>query len=658
MADWRIFSGNTEVIDKRRKKWYESLDGKRLEWEELAAAKSTNEVLKKVKPVPLYQYIVNYLLYVWEGRKEKIIRYEQAIGELTEHVSESFKRNGMPEKNCEKSHIKEILTTEWSREWDSFEKAASDRIFELALGLCLPADDVEQLLQKAVKRAGFNYYAPEELLVYCALRFQMKDCFRCYQALCRDYNAVIPFHSKKSEPDFESTVEIKNRMIKALEKNMSAGCLYSTTAYEPGTLNPELKKFFALHKAKIPSKRTAAVVFEKLYNRFIKVHEKELLDFKISERGNEEYAQTVLKVEYDADCDIFLPAGSVFYSLKGKEKKQIRFKLEQEKKLPQKEMIEIVIPAVGTEKYVVCTAKKTTPGYIRKGEELLPEKKALENGVVSANTMGTFKYSGKPGSMGKARGIICALCIPGTKLPAGTKFFFNQYTYETEQECTALASAEITVRSEIPCVNGEKLAGTGEVKYMESPPKGIISVSNAKPVHMKMPTNRISKELFRDYLYLGNASCMDTPEKKIDRTLLGKWFTETEIKSSRFSDIQRQAGSGAQYSRKEMVRSEVRRCDIITLAFLNFCTDVEAESEEYIMEAEPEAVYQDFLLYVNPLLKECAMMPFYLQNPYEYMLAYLMQTDTPLDSLRNMWKIVNLGKEGANEQKKGQNTSK
>lgn len=39
------------------------------------------------------------------------------------------------------------------------------------------------------------------------------------------------------------------------------------------------------------------------------------------------------------------------------------------------------------------------------------------------------------------------------------------------------------------------------------------------------------------------------------------------------------------------------------------------------------------------------MMPFYLQNPYEYLLAYLIQTDTPVDSLRNMWKIVNAGKE-------------
>ena len=38
MTDHRVFSGYTEKIDEQRKAWYEQLAGKRLEWEDLAAA--------------------------------------------------------------------------------------------------------------------------------------------------------------------------------------------------------------------------------------------------------------------------------------------------------------------------------------------------------------------------------------------------------------------------------------------------------------------------------------------------------------------------------------------------------------------------------------------------------------------------------------------
>ena len=77
----------------------------------------------------------------------------------------------------------------------------------------------------------------------------------------------------------------------------------------------------------------------------------------------------------------------------------------------------------------------------------------------------------------------------------------------------------------------------------------------------------------------------------------------------------------------------------------------------HVPGSEPETVYQDFLRYVNPLLRQCGMMPFYLENPYERLLAYLMQTDTPVDSLRNMWKIVNARKGDENDESVGKNTA-
>ena len=46
MTDHRVFSGYTEKIDEQRKTWYEQLAGKRLEWEDLAAARSTKMCIR------------------------------------------------------------------------------------------------------------------------------------------------------------------------------------------------------------------------------------------------------------------------------------------------------------------------------------------------------------------------------------------------------------------------------------------------------------------------------------------------------------------------------------------------------------------------------------------------------------------------------------
>ena len=650
MADSRVFSGYTQTIEDKMAKWYEGLAGEKMEWEELAAAESTNDLLRKLKTVPLYQYIVNYLLYMWEGREEKVHICEETVEELTAHVTETFRSNGMPEKKCTYAHIREMLTTEWSRSWDSFDRAASGRIFELGLGLGLPVGDVEELLQKAVKRAGFNYYNSEELLVYCTLRFCEKNHYRCFQALMRDYGNIEPSEQKREKVHFNSTEEVRDQMTELLEHSMSGSEVYSSEECIPGTLNPELKKFFARYKAAVPQTRTASVIFMELFRQFTEVHEQEILDFKRMDRSTEEYAEAVLKVEYDAQREIHLPEGTVFYAVKGRERRHIQFILENETLLPRMETVEVRIPVQGTEAYKISLAKKKTPGYAGKGEELFPDQVAVRAGVISAYTASTLKYTGQVGEMRRAAGEIYAVCRPGTDIPAGTKFRIDNYTYETPKSVTANASGEVTVRSMAPSKEGAVIAETGEIRYIDNAVDGILVVYNEKPAKRKKTTEKITKELFRDFLYVKDAQRLDASERQIDGTLIGSWFTETEITSKRFSDIQRQADGTKQQKKNGMVNPEVRRCDIITMAFLNFCMDSDYQPyEECVMENDTEAVYKDFLIYVNGYLRKCGMMPFYLQNPYECMLAYLMQTDTPVDSLRNMWKIVNAGKEGADD---------
>lgn len=650
----RVSSGYTKVIDEQRRDWYEKLGEEKLEWEDLAGAESTNDLLRMLGNVPLYRYLVNYLLSVWEGKDLEEIPFETAVSELTERVSKAFRANGMPEKKCSEVYVRSMLSTEWSRKWDSFEKKASARIFELGLGLGLPAQDVEMLLQKAAKRAGFNYYDSEELAVYCALQFCKENHYRCCQALRRDYEKIASDKQAEGEVVFSSTTEVRDQIVEAVEKSVWEKGVYSTKDFSPGTMNPELEQFFAKHKAAAVKTRTAAVVFMELLKKFIKEHRGSILAFKQTERVAEEYAETVLKVEYDARHEIMLPKGSVFYAVKheNKQERHVRFILEEAAALPQREAIEVVIPVRGIQPYAVCAEKKKTPGYAGKGTELNPDENAARAGVLSARTDTTLRYSGNPGEEKYAEGNIRAVCLPGTEIPEGTVFSADGYTYKTLKSCKAYASEMIGVRAMEPSKKGKKLAETGEVRYMENEPEGILSISNSKPVYRKemLDKDGISIALFRDFLYVKDAQRMDKNERNIDSSLLGPWFTETEITDTRFTNIQKQAGEKDPMERKKMQHSEVRRCDIITLVFLNFCMDEDFQPiEEQVVEENAEYVYQDFVLEVNKYLRKCGMMPFYLQNPYECLLAYLIQTDSPAESLRNMWKIVSARKEGVDD---------
>ena len=49
----RVSSGYTKVIDEQRRDWYEKLGEEKLEWEDLAGAESTNDLLRMLGNVPL-----------------------------------------------------------------------------------------------------------------------------------------------------------------------------------------------------------------------------------------------------------------------------------------------------------------------------------------------------------------------------------------------------------------------------------------------------------------------------------------------------------------------------------------------------------------------------------------------------------------------------
>lgn len=644
MTERNVFSGETEMIDSMRAKWYADLNDDRLEWEDLAASRSINDFLGRLKVVPLYRYLVNYLIFVYFEADFEHVPAEKALDLLVKKVQGEYRKNGMPAELCTPRHIREMLTTEWSREWDNFENASTQRIFELALGLNLSEEDVEKFLKKAIKRPGFNYYDSEELLMYCVLRYQKNDRCRCYQALKRDYGKLKASAGhgvnagSVSKPG--GTEKVRDRLELIME-----GPIYRNDCFETEYLNRRLADFLAEQKSSVITCRTAALVFEELFHKFVEEHRKEILDFKNLYHGSEEFAETMLQVTYDASKTRKLPKNTVFYaeSPRKKEKDQIiRFVNTEDIFLPACENRTVTIPIQSCEQYRIEKEKKQTPGYIGKKEELILEN-PTEIRLTNIKTATTIKFVGKPGESAYASGELTAEAPVGTQIPEGTLFRFGEYLYRSTKEVNTQASISVKVRCTSPYREKTEITGTDTIHFMEKPIAGILSITNPKPVKMKVPTDTISTELFREFLYMDLAEELEGPEQQIDKNLLGRWFTETEITSARFTKIRKQIEGDDRITRKEMQKNEVKRSDIITLAFLCFCMD-DSMSVSWKMEADAEMIYQDFLLEVNELLEKCGMMPFYLENPYECLLAYLIQTDSPVDSLRNLWKIVHSGR--------------
>ena len=128
MGSERVFSNHTTSLNDDKGDWTAAYAEKKMNWEEFVQIESTAELLEKTDHTPLYQYFVNYLFYTWEGRDPKDEVYkdyvisETDIADLIEKVAKAFRDNGMPSGKCSKKEVRRMLTSEWDRNWDNFEK--------------------------------------------------------------------------------------------------------------------------------------------------------------------------------------------------------------------------------------------------------------------------------------------------------------------------------------------------------------------------------------------------------------------------------------------------------------------------------------------------------------------------------------------------------
>ena len=132
----------------------------------------------------------------------------------------------------------------------------------------------------------------------------------------------------------------------------------------------------------------------------------------------------------------------------------------------------------------------------------------------------------------------------------------------------------------------------------------------------------IKYSLFQEYLY-GMELCES--DKKINRKLLGDWFQMSKIDDNTRSFFDKRS-------------DERKRAVILTLLFLKFVGEWE-NIEAY--DRDTLYMFREFEEEVDEILGQCGMQKFYMGNPYDALLAFLLvTTDTPIDTLRFLWAVV------------------
>ncbi len=712
-----IFGGGTISLDtavkdqaaRPLKEWLGFIERSHrpMEWEEFLCKMSVDDLLQSLHVMPLYQYLINYLIFRYNYDKimpeaadikfrKGLFAYidhqynggslpvkaqgdddllgdpkswERLLDELVLLMKTAFAENDFGEGDEDAKgaltkedlitdqQLKNMLTKEPNEKDKLIDIHKRDRIFRLALGLALPAEDVELLIQTALHRRGFNYYDRDEFLMYCVLKYEKHSPYRCYMALQRDY-AKLP--RQENEKEWTGQTVAVRRLVDDLFQDHTITEIYTDALSDQyRVLNPKMKQILMKHKAIHPRQRTAVDAFIRLYNRVSQLYQNEMNAYQGTIQSFVGHGRGFLDVFYDPSEKVEIPEGTLFYAqdksaVSGKNYFRTLKDYIFEKSDDGFGEVDVCVQGVLAQE--IMTDKKKTPGYQKKGVYLVP--KAADPRIRTIETISTLKYVGHPGTRAYAQGQVRVCCLCGTKISKNTIFqvqdeLKNIYEYEVTEDVIAKASKTIEIVSVHP--QGEKAdicAKTGTITGIEQDLRGVYSVSNPKPVHVfREDTSdaggRDKRSEFRRYLYYQAPE--DILYEHITPEYIGKWFYDTEIKDDRFSNIFNQK---AKFSRKkneipedEKGSQPVRRSDLLTMVFMIVCRDdFWDRRHQALKQARPyEEVLSYFVLQADKILNRCGMGDFYLGNPYEALLAFLIITDTPVDSLRNIWRVAKDG---------------
>lgn len=587
-----------------------------LEWEDLASIKQTSELLEQLQDIPLYWYKMNYLMYTYrekfqgEEAQELIQKWENGTDFKKEFftyigkaVRKELKRSAYADSDYEKlidmiiNCMKEdrdifypqgkvsdgLIFDTWSQEQKNL-----DSLFNLALIVNMSEETFEEFLKKGMRRSGFNFYNPNEVIMYCVLKYgeagMKKESF---QALKEFYSHLEACDSGNR---YNYSLEIKEKIDDKL-RNIDGYRLFRDTSCKE--ISPEMKELLQALKNSEPDTRTILEVYQDLKEKAIFRNGWDILSYDQQTDMLQNCAKGKLQIKYDGN-KITIPKKTQFYFLEKRpdaneeEEKyyKVKFITTENKILPKKEGI-----SVGEVEVESLTPEST---FDRNGEKV----------VVPSNTI----FSQEEGK--ELPGIL--------EITNGTR---------------RIKAVQESVRLSMLRIDNSKLfrflySEIDDPKDDGSVRRSMVSVGNSrKKIHVK---KEMLGKWFLDTKF-GKPSTR-TRNEKVAREI---YISRSDILTLAFLAFLGDAPVNDKAYREEL-KSQKAYIHEDSIAYYT----MQYSKKNGGKKPGSQDIYDYFTDQADRVLEECGMQPFDLANPYDCLLAYLLLSDEPINVLRQLWRIA------------------
>lgn len=700
MSELKIISGRTRRVEANVSVLFdESVEDSIIGYKEERLSKwgvnagKTWQVIAGKGTVPVYAYLVRYLLEIFEidglgvdaaikllGESESYESAPSQIKSIIDMTFDRFRENGCGGAEGEKIRggvLRQIPSrVKKGRMEDVFwdrnallsklkaETISVDEMLAIAFGLSMDYYDVVMFLKKVMRRADFDLFNKNEFLLYLTFRYAGgKNIRSFFDALRNTYEEISPEKGNIAE------AIIENDRTNTPEGMPKEG--YYFVLGSDGSVPEAIRALLADHKAYIEahpdyvgqSAKTAAELLETLKEQC-----REMLE---SSKGDNimEFAKGNVTVYYNPSQGLDIPEGTVFYRAKDKtDRPRAQFTVDNAVKIEPTDKTEY--SEITLEIECLKSGKRTekledNTGYVPKNSVF--EGEAFLTGIHNKSGFKP-KKDVKVGEIVTISGKVTAMCRVGVTVKSGTVLKYINDGKVTEfavkSDCDNRAKAVVPVTA---AEAGEEATKNTLVDCSIEGWRDKFCFENSKISRVEKGVAGSRGALY-PYLYssAGDPAYIKGANAAKYFTKLGNVLKGTRIENDKMTNI------------KMFKEPSITRSDILTLTFLVYVTEdaglfndiadlieaasvtelsryekrgksaaaIEAENERLRLvaaEANEQAhdtyrmLLGEFRKRANENLNKCGFYPFYLANPYDGLLALLLASESPINAFRELW---------------------
>ena len=648
-----IRSGFTSEYISRLPQWIEAEQNSPFyNWDSLIAQRQTGDLLRRIRPVPFYRYMVRYLvqrhpveckalaqdLSISSNWEEALIAavfseieaapkrkpIQKALATL---VMADFTANGC---GAGEGFVQGNLLDSAVR-WDVlglrevlFGSTISDeRFFLLALGMHMPYEDVELFLQKVLLRTGLDLWQPLETMLYLCIRHGSGcklDLLRC---LMSAYRAVKPNAAPMIA--VSETATLHSLAQEAVEKVTGKHFVLDGIKAEIITF---LEEYAAILSTQVSYRRSSNRTFHALVEEFMALTKTDRALFTETMREPvSPYATGTVRLFYTPGACFTVPQGTVF-AAQGK-KEGMQGVLNCTCVTTAAVSTPDVLPQQTVTMAVKCTTPVTSETKEVPGKTLFRTDLPSLQGAAIHN-YSKFKAAGKKFPDGKRylTGKLTVTCAGGTAIPKGTLFFADGLFFESLAPVEGGAYIVLPVKCQAEDVyipkNKVSLASPAPDTWLFT---GMENDTISLPVRSSLNEGELCSYLYHpadkpNYWVMPGDEALPPEEYA---ALLHPILTGVRLTPTRLTVLHQQSRESA--SRKEL----------LTAAFLCYCARCQLTDTEEAFDSLTQLT--GMLQSVNEVLRSAGYHELYLPNPYDCLLAYLATCEEPLYAFKNIWGI-------------------